>query len=154
MPIPGLDENGLLPSGVHDCTLEELNERFGNDRLVDNKVSPCRSRLYTRLCEYVREIRRLKYVVSLLVDGSFVTDKPQPEDIDLVVVLAADHDFTKDLRPFEYNLLSKRRVKQNRYLFDIRVVSESMTEYAEAVAFFSQVRNRPELTKGLLRVKP
>ncbi len=26
MPIPSLNEHGLLPPGIHDCSLEELNQ--------------------------------------------------------------------------------------------------------------------------------
>jgi predicted nucleotidyltransferase len=46
-------------------------------------------------------------VVELIIDGSFVTGKANPSDVDLVVVLASGHDFSADLRPFEYNFLSK-----------------------------------------------
>lgn len=28
MPIPALQTNGLLPSGIHECPLEDINERF------------------------------------------------------------------------------------------------------------------------------
>ena len=28
MPIPELDAHGLLPAGVHDCSLEEMTAKF------------------------------------------------------------------------------------------------------------------------------
>jgi hypothetical protein len=30
MPIPPLDEDGLLPEGIHECSLEEIRARFGS----------------------------------------------------------------------------------------------------------------------------
>ena len=32
MPIPDLNENGLLPEGVHDCTLKDKAMRDGADK--------------------------------------------------------------------------------------------------------------------------
>jgi hypothetical protein len=154
MPIPGLDANGLLPTAIHDCTLEEIDEVFGNDRWVDNKLQPCRSKLYRRLCDYLVEVRRLGFVLAVLIDGSFVTDKPEPGDIDLALVVPEGHDFTRDLRPFEYNLVSKRRVEANRYPFDLFVVAEGSADYDDVVSLFHDVKYRPGLTKGFLRVRP
>jgi hypothetical protein len=36
---------------------------------------------------------------AVLIDGSFVTAKPDPNDIDIVLVVAADYNFSKDLAP-------------------------------------------------------
>jgi hypothetical protein len=77
MPIPDLDANGLLPPGVHDCTLEELEERFGRDQWVENRLRPCRSLLCARLEEYVAELQRARSA-TLIVDGSFVTGRAEP----------------------------------------------------------------------------
>jgi hypothetical protein len=87
----------------------------------------------------------------LLINGSFVTRTATPNDIDMVVVLGANHDLTADLSPAQYNLVSRRRV-QNRYGFDIVAVREESVEYQEAVVFFMQVRYAPALRKGMLRL--
>ena len=86
-----------------------------------------------------------------MIDGSFVTGKPEPNDINLVLVLPFAHDVAADLSPAQYNLVSKRRV-QSRFGFDIVVVREDTGELDEAVAFFQQVRYRPDLRKGILRL--
>jgi hypothetical protein len=137
-----------------DCTLDEIAERFGRDRWVEDKMRPCRSRLFARLCDYLTAFRRLGLPATVLVNGSFTTDKPEPEDIDLAVVLAADHDFTGDLRPHEYNLLSRRRVRQEKYPFDLFVVADGTSQYHAVVHLFHQVRDHPERRKGFLRVRP
>jgi hypothetical protein len=153
MPIPPLNQEGLLPPSVHDGTLEEVAEWFGRDQWVGDRMRPCRSKLCRTLEVYLAELGREGLAVAVIVDGSFVTGEPEPHDVDLLVVLPADHDFGRDLRPFEYNLLSSRRVKA-AYQFDAIVVSENSAAYAQWVEFFSRVRHRPGAIKGLVRLRP
>jgi hypothetical protein len=112
-----------------------------------------RGQLIARLEAYLKELRVVGLDVEVLVDGSFVTEKPDPNDIDLILVLPAGHDFSRNLPPPEYNLLSKRRIRESGYPFDILVVGNGDTAHAKALLFFQQVRNRDDLTKGLLRVQ-
>jgi hypothetical protein len=46
------------------------------------------------------------FVEAVLIAGSFVTSKPDPNDIDIVLVVTANYDFSKDLPPTLYNLLA------------------------------------------------
>jgi len=38
MPIPDLNEDGLLSEGVHDCTLDEIGARFGRFQVTDRRI--------------------------------------------------------------------------------------------------------------------
>ena len=87
-----------------------------------------------------------------LVDGSFVTAKSAPNDVDLIIVVAREHDFSADLSPAAYNIVSKRRVRR-RYGFDLLVAREGSVEYGRWVEFFQQVRLEPAATKGILRLR-
>lgn len=145
--IPPLDVDGYLPEGIHNCTLNELQSRFGEDIDV-----ACRSLLCSKLCEYVQELRSTERDFVLLVDGSFVTSKAQPNDIDLILILPHDHDFRMELRPFEYNAMSRRRVSK-RYGLDLLVARDDSPELREYVEFFQQVRGDPSRRKGILRVQ-
>ena len=89
---------------------------------------------------------------AVLVDGSFVTSKPDPNDIDLVLVVAAAHDFSTDLPPGQYDLLAQHRVRR-RFGFDIVVVTNGSENLEQAVVFFQQVKQRPGLKKGILRIR-
>ena len=89
---------------------------------------------------------------AVLVDGSLVTAKPDPSDIDLVLVVAANHDFSADLPPAQYNLLAQQRVHR-RFGFDIVVVKDGSENLEQAIAFFQQVKQRPGVKKGILRIK-
>ena len=146
MPIPAFDQYGLLPVGIHDCTIAEVRSRFGSFQSSDRRPG-----LFQKLELLVAEARAAQFLRSLLIDGSFVTVEPKPNDIDLVLVLPRTHNVSADLPPAHYTLISKRSV-QRRYGFDILAVRENSVEYDEAVAFFQQVRHQPALRKGILRL--
>ena len=58
-------------------------------------------------------------MAAIIIDGSYVTRKQEPEDIDLIVALKPGFDPLSELRPFEYNVQSRRMVKQF-YKFDAK----------------------------------
>jgi hypothetical protein len=146
MAIPPFDEHGFLPVGVHECAMEEIKERFGSFRTSDR-----RPELFGRLSTFVLEARAAGFGRALIIDGSFTTEVQNPNDIDLVLVLQLAYDLSADLSAGQYNLVSRRRV-QRRFGFDIVVVREETAEYEEAIAFFAQVRHKPALRKGMLRL--
>ena len=148
MPIPDFEQDGLLPPGVHDCSIDEVRSRFGTFRGSDR-----RARLFETLEQYLKEARSAGLVAAVIIDGSFVTGATDPNDVDLVVLLRHDHDFKADLRPFEYNVVS-RRLARKRYQLDVLVAAEGSAPAAEYVQFFEQVRGLPGRRKGLLRVVP
>ena len=79
--IPGFTEEGLLPPGIHETDLEELEEKMGWSRK--------RRELLEGLKEAL-ELMAAGGVVKAYLDGSFVTDKDRPNDIDGCYDLAED----------------------------------------------------------------
>ena len=147
----------LLPRGIHRLTLEQVRQLFAGFQ-----TSERRPILFQNLCRYVDELRKIGWPVELLIDGSFVmAGVDQPEDIDVVVVLPTDWDFDAEVRPFEYNLLSNRRV---RHLFglDVFVVAKGSPREQQFLEFFQGVNvtwralfDWPQgLRKGIVRVVP
>jgi hypothetical protein len=96
MPIPEMNEAGLLPEGVHEATLEEVRERFGRFQRTDRRPA-----LFTKLSTHLAEVRASGFVEAVILDGSFVTAKDEPSDIDLILGLRPDRDDRAELRPFE-----------------------------------------------------
>jgi hypothetical protein len=146
MPIPPLTADGLLPPGTHDCSLDEIKRTFGRFRDSDR-----RPRLTAKLAEYVGELTRADLADEVIVDGSYVTGIAEPNDIDLVIGLAKDFDFTTPLRPHEYNLTSGASVKR-MFGLDIIVDRTDSSRYAHAIERFTEVRGQPGLVKGVLRL--
>ena len=78
--LPSLNSNGDLPEGIHLATLQELATVFG---------SSCWER--ELLFQRIRRIHRIAsdsgHLARFVVYGSFVTDKPVPNDVDVFMVL-------------------------------------------------------------------
>ncbi len=153
--VPNLDERGLLPRGVHDLTLDQIEALFGRFQRSDRRPS-----LFKKLREYVEELRFTGWKVQLLVDGSFVMGcVDEPEDIDLIVVLPKGWNTAGELRPFEYNLLSKKRTRR-KFGFDVFAVPKNSRDEREMIRFFQKISPRwaeqlgisSRSRKGLVRV--
>src|SRR3989442_13310667 len=85
--IPLFRPDGYLPEGVYVCSEAEVIFRFGSS-------GRRRRRLVRRLRRWI-ELGRQGGARRLLVDGSFVTAKEEPGEIDTVMLLAGD--FTQRL---------------------------------------------------------
>ena len=140
MPIPPLTAEGLLPPGVHDCSLAEIRDRFAPWPLG----SANRRRLMLKLEEYVNALRGTTWFAWVAVDGSFTSGKAEPNDIDLVVVVRGT---PTGIPPVEYNLLHRRRVEV-KYGFDILLGNEDVAR--RHLDFFQKTRDGAP--KGILRV--
>ena len=144
--IPDLTIDGLLPEGVHACTMTEVQDRFGKFQRSERRI-----KLTNALGQYLAALRATGFVRRVIVDGSYVSSKEEPGDIDLIVVLDAACDFASEVRPADYNAVSRRQVRR-RYGFDVMVVPEDSEALAEKFSFFQQ--DRGGRRKGLLEVQP
>jgi hypothetical protein len=120
MPIPPLNEFGLLPEGIHDCTIEELATRFGRFQQSDR-----RPRLWGAFGVFLKELQACDIGLAILINGSFVTARPDPNDIDVILVLPVDFELTRDLPPAEYNVVSAKVVRRRHKLDLLAARAES-----------------------------
>lgn len=72
----GFDENGYLPPGVYNMTLDELEEIFSKNR------SSQRKRIMEEYKIHLKALQNTGYYLDHWVDGSFTTSKENPNDID------------------------------------------------------------------------
>ena len=80
MALPELNAQGELPLGVHQATIDEVTTRFGKGAEQQLKVTDCLKRIYQLACA-IGELERL------IIFGSYITAKPEPNDIDVVTYL-------------------------------------------------------------------
>lgn len=146
MPIPAFNTDGLLPEGIHVCGLDEVKTRFG--RFQDSDRRP---KLFIQLEDLVAELKKSSVIVAVVVNGSFVTGKSAPNDVDVLIVLGKGHDWRADLTPGDYALLSHTRFRC-RSGFDVLVAEDGSALYWKYVRFYSQSRELPLATKGILRI--
>ncbi|HXA53052.1 MAG TPA: hypothetical protein VNV86_22195 [Candidatus Acidoferrum sp.] len=90
--LPELNDDGELPPGVHTADWREFESRFGVS-------SPRRLWLSGRL-QVILELAatggRLRRV---FVWGSFVTAKPAPKDLDLLLIMSEDFEVERMSAP-------------------------------------------------------
>jgi hypothetical protein len=143
--LPQLTEDGFLPEGEHRATWEEFQHRF----VVFNR-SDRRLRLAEGLERLVEEARKAGIVRRILIGGSFVTEKPEPNDFDCILVLDPAV-VGKTLRPSEYNLISRRSARR---LFggDVVPVVDGSRALGEYLEFFQTSRNGHRV--GIVEIIP
>lgn len=106
MKLPEFNEAGELPLGVHQASLAEVLERFGQGSLQRQLVS---ARL-TRIYELVRETGKL---LRFVIFGSYVTDKLAPNDVDIILVMSDDlteADYDPEVLPIFDHLRIQRQL--------------------------------------------
>ena len=106
--IPELYD-GVLPQGIHECTMEEVDQLFGRFQKSDRRL-----RLTQTLRAFIEAARQSGIVSAVVIDGSYVTIKAKPNDIDVMLVLRRDVFRGLELTPTQYNLRSMRMVRHSR----------------------------------------
>jgi hypothetical protein len=84
--IPDFDDNGYLPAGIHPASLEEIEARFGHE--------PELRRVQMDSLRWLVDLAKRVGVRRIVVNGSFVTDKWEPSDVDCV--LLREETFPRD----------------------------------------------------------
>ena len=79
--IPAFDDEGYLPPGIHLATVQEIGVRFGRESEL--------RRVQMESLLWLVELARRAGVQRIVVNGSFVTDKLEPNDVDCVLLVGA-----------------------------------------------------------------
>jgi hypothetical protein len=85
MPLPPFDASGQLPVGVHPTSLSEALARFGTGTAQRQAVASRVERIY-------RAAIGTGHVARFVVFGSFVTDKDEPNDVDVFLLMEDTFD--------------------------------------------------------------
>ena len=81
--LPPFNCHGFLPEGVHPTTMEELKERFA--------TTPTRVALFEKLSRFLEWAISTGQFSQAFVNGGFITSKPAPEDVDVILQTRADY---------------------------------------------------------------
>ena len=85
MSLPSLNHAGELPEGVHQATIDEVIAQFGS-RTSQREIITARLQRIYQLAKDTGNLQRL------IIFGSYITAKPEPNDIDVVLVFDDDFD--------------------------------------------------------------
>lgn len=139
--IPEFRSDGYLPEGLYVATEAEVTFQFGT-------ATPRRRRLVLRLRRWIALAHRLG-AKRLLIDGSFVTSKPNPKDIDVVILLPPDFE-----EQIERGLQSALELEEMLLTHQPEEVlgAEDEVDWNEWIEFFSRTREPDERRKGLVEI--
>ncbi len=84
--ISAFNDHGYLPPGVHVATLDQVAARFGQESEL--------RRVQVESLRWLVDLARRAGAQRLIVNGSFVTDVLEPNDVDCVVLVG--EEFPRD----------------------------------------------------------
>ena len=140
--IPPFRADGYLPEGLHRASEAEVTFRFGS-------ANRRRRRLILRIRRWIELARQVR-AHRFLVDGSFITAKTEPNDVDATVFLPNDFQaqVERGLDPaleLEEMLLTRRPEE----IF----AAEDALDWNEWIEFFSRTREADQRRKGLVEIE-
>ena len=130
--IPEFNDEGYLPPGIHRATLEEIASRFARE--------PELRQVQMESLRWLLDLCKRAGIQRLVVDGSFVTDKWEPNDVDCV--LLAGRDFPQDES-------AELELRDGLPFIQLAIVDEELFErYVQVIFGF----DRKAAPKGVIEV--
>jgi hypothetical protein len=130
--IPKFNDNGYLPPGIHEASLEEIEARFGQDSEL--------RRVQVESLRWLVELAKRAGVSRLILNGSFVTDVLEPNDVDCVLLIGPS---------FPADPLAKDELQAGLPFLELNVVESADFEFL-VTRFFATGRKR--LPKGVVEM--
>jgi hypothetical protein len=140
--IPDFRDDGYLPEGLHLATEAEVTFRFGSD-------TSRRKRLALRLRRWI-DLARAVSARRLFVDGSFVTSKPEPNDVDAVIWLP--DDFVSRVSNGNFEAIELETMLLTRRPEEI-FAAEDRRDWDDWLEFFSRTREPDGRRKGVVEIE-
>ena len=146
MSLPPFDTEGEFPVGIHQATLEEVVTRFGSGTAQREEVTARLRRIYT-LAQATGSLERF------ILFGSYITDKPSPNDVDIVLIMR--NDFQLGTCSEEAGKLFNHLQATQEFGASIFWVRPSMLvlETVEEFVAHWQIK-RDHTQRGIVEVKP
>lgn len=139
--IPPFRSDGYLPNGLFLASEAEVTFRFGSANRTRRRIV-LRVRRWTELAKAIGARR-------LLIDGSFVTAKPEPNDVDAVILLPPN--FSAQLEVNSAPAVELEQMLLTRRPEEI-FAAEDEADWNDWVEFFSRTREADGRRKGLVEI--
>jgi hypothetical protein len=130
--IPEFDARGYLPPGIHLATLEEIELRFGRQSEL--------RRVQMESLHWLVDMARRAGVLRLVINGSFVTDVFEPNDVDCV--LLGESGFPRDIEA-EGNIIN------GLPFLEIQIVNQEGFDFFVETVFAT---DRDTIPKGMVEI--
>lgn len=130
--IPPFNEDGYLPPGIHPATLEEVAARFGAESEL--------RRVQMESLRWLVELAWRAGVERIVVNGSFATDKAEPNDVDCVLLIGLE---------YPHDELANQQLRTGLPFINLELVVEEGFQELTEVTFAS---DRKHVPKGMVEI--
>jgi hypothetical protein len=131
--IPDFDERGYLPAGVHLASLDEIEARFGRQSEV--------RRAQMESLRWLVELAKKAGVQRLIVNGSFVTERLEPNDVDCVLLTGSG---------YPRNEGAEQETLDGLPFLEIDLIGQEDFDYMVNTVFAT---DRRQVSKGVVEVR-
>jgi hypothetical protein len=138
--IPPFDHTGNLPQGEHPCTWDEFENRYS--------TTAHRINLLNGLYEALENLSQAG-CQTVWIDGSFISDKPNPNDFD--ACWDSSHVDPDLLEPTLLDFRHPRSAMKRKYKGELFIADLPATPHGETFLDFFQ-KDRNNNPKGILRL--
>jgi hypothetical protein len=145
MPLPEFDEQGDLPVGVYQVTLAEVLTRVGHGTPQRQAVTA----QFVRIYELARATGKL---LRFVIFGSYVTAKPAPNDIDIVLVMRDDFEVAEcdaQAQPLFDHLRAQQLFSAS--VFAVRPSTALLATVDEFISYWQIKRDQSK--RGIIEVR-
>ena len=132
MPIPPFRQDGWLPVGHYTAEWDEVLLRFGG------RPESRRATLTAKLLELYQALQVAGVSGTILLDGSYISEKTEPEDFDVLIVGPADLQMRKDMEPNLASLLDAGTAEAQGYSLFFVTEASPMRKAISAIWDFSK----------------
>lgn len=130
--IPAFDEQGYLPPGVHKAKMEEIEARFGRSSEL--------RRVQMESVKWMTRLAKRSGVLRVVLNGSFVTDIMEPNDVDCVLLIG---------RGFPTDAAAEEELGEGLPFLEVKMVGQTEFEEYVTVTFGT---DRMGVRKGMIEV--
>lgn len=145
MVLPEFNSLGELPDGIHQATMAAVLARFGAGTRQREVVTARLEKVY-RLAQATGKLERF------IIFGSYITNKPAPNDVDIILILA--DDFRASMCDEESKKLFDHREAQNYFGASIFWARPAMLILESVAEFIAHWQIKRDLSKrGIVEVR-
>lgn len=130
--LPEFNERGDLPAGIHLASLDELEARFGRSSEV--------RQVQMESLRWLVELARKAGVRRLIINGSFVTERLEPNDVDCALLTGPD---------FPRDRIAEKEILAGLPFLQIALIGQEDFDYMVDTVFAT---DRQLIPKGVVEV--
>lgn len=130
--IPFFNEHGYLPPGIHAATMDTIVQRFGTGS--ETREAQGQS------LQWLLPLCRPAGISRWLINGSFVTDVVEPNDVDCVLLQGPS---------FRASSRAARSLRRGMPFLELKIVRQKQFDFLVNIMFAS---DRAMVPKGIVEV--